>query len=113
MTRALAKTINMYDLIPHVRVKSETTTDGKIILLKPKFKNAFMLKYLVPRLKHPYYRIHLDQLGTSTWQKIDGVRSAGLIAEEISRELGTAVEPAFKRVSLFLHQFNKGKLIEF
>jgi len=27
--------------------------------------------------------------------------------------LGTAVEPAFKRVGLFLHQLKKGDLIEF
>ncbi len=103
----------MYDLIPRARVKSETTPEGKIILLKPKFKNTFLVKHLMPYLKHPFYRIHLDEIGTSTWQKIDGVRSAGVIAEEVSQELGTAVEPAFKRVGLFLHQLKKGELIEF
>jgi hypothetical protein len=112
-TRGNSKTINMYDLIPRALVKSETSREGRIILLKPKFNNAFMVKHLMPRLKRPFYRIHLDQLGTSTWQKIDGERSAGIIAEEVSQELGTAVEPVFKRVGLFLHQLKKGDLIEF
>lgn len=103
----------MYDLIPHSMVQSETTPDGQIILLKPKFKNAFLVKHLMPRLKRPYFRIHLDEIGTATWQKIDGRRSAGLIAEEINRERGATVEPMFERISLFLHRLQKGDLIEF
>ena len=107
------KMINMYDIVPRPCVDFETGTDGKIILLKPKFKNAFALKYFSPLAKQKNYQIHLDDIGTAVWKQIDGKKNAGVIAEEIEKEIGEKVKPVFERVGAFLQQLKTAKFIEF
>lgn len=107
------KMINMYDIVPRPCVDFETDTDGKIILLKPKFNSAFTLKYFSPLTKHKNYKIHLDDIGTAVWRQIDGRKNAGIIAEEIEKEIGEKIRPVFERVGAFLTQLKTAKFIEF
>ena len=105
--------VNMYDIVPRPCVDFETDSDGKITLLKPKFKSAIALKYLSPLTKHKHYKIHLDIIGTTVWKRIDGKNNAGTIAEEIEKELGEKVNPVFERVGAFLQQLKTAKFIEY
>ena len=59
------------------------------------------------------YQIHLDDIGTAVWKQIDGKKNAGIIAEEIEKEIGEKVKPAFERVGAFLQQLKTAKFIEF
>jgi len=105
--------INMYDIIPRPCVDFETGPGGKIILLKPKFKSAFALKYIQPLFKQKNYKIHLDDLGAAVWKRIDGSKNAGIIAEELEKEFGEKVKPVFERVGTFLVQLKTAKFIEY
>ncbi|RKY60121.1 MAG: hypothetical protein DRP96_06125 [Candidatus Neomarinimicrobiota bacterium] len=107
------KMINMYGIVPRPCVLSETDSDGKIVLLKPKFKSAFTLKFLAPLSRHKDYKIHLDEVGSAIWKRIDGKMNTGKIAEEISREFGDNVDPVFERVGTFIQQLKYAKLIEY
>lgn len=105
--------INMYDIVPRPCVDFETGSEGKITLLKPKFKGAFALKHLSPFVKHKNYKIHLDDIGAAVWKQIDSRKNAGIIAEEIEKEFGEKVSPVFERVGAFLQQLKTAKFIEY
>ncbi len=105
--------VNMYDVIPRPCVDFETDVDGKIILLKPKFRSAFALKYILPLFKRKNYKIHLDDMGTAVWKQIDGIKNAGIIVEEIEKEFGTDIQPAHERLGIFLRMLKNSKFIDF
>jgi len=111
--RGEEKMINMYDIVPRPRVDFETDPDGKITLLKPKFKSAVALKYLSPLTRHKNYKIHLDDIGTAVWKQIDSRKNAGIIAEEVDKEFGDKVNPVFERVGAFLQQLKTARFIEY
>ena len=112
-SRGEEKSINMYEVIPRPCVLFETDSEGRITLLKPKFTSKFAHKYLAPLSKHKYYRIHLDDIGTAVWKRIDGKMSAGIIAEDIEKEFGEKVKPVYERVGTFLVQLKTAKFIEY
>ena len=62
---------NLLDLIPAHAVKWDTREDDKIVLYKPKYKNRFLVKHLVPRLKNTDFRVNLDRYGSWVWKAID------------------------------------------
>jgi hypothetical protein len=105
--------INIYDIVPTPLVKSETTGEGKIVLLKPKFKNPLLVKYLMPKMKYPYYKINLDEIGTAVWKQIDGIKNAGEIGEELEMKFGSEIHPVFERLGKFLFMLKRGRLVDF
>jgi len=105
--------LNMYDVIPRPIVKSETIENGVVVLLKLKYKNPFLVKHLIPRMKHPFYKINLDSIGSAVWNKIDGFKNAAEIAEELEKELGEQIQPAYERLGIFLSMLKRGKFIEY
>lgn len=105
--------LNMYNVIPRPIVKSETSKNGLVVLLKPKYKNQFLVKHLIPNMKHPFYKINLDNIGSAVWNKIDGLKNAVEIAEELEKELGEQIQPAYERLGIFLSQLKRGKFIEY
>jgi hypothetical protein len=59
-----------------VRNIIEFTRDGdEITLLLPKFRKAWMRKWLIPRRRSAHIKIHLDKTGSKVWELIDGTRS--------------------------------------
>ncbi|PIS30281.1 MAG: hypothetical protein COT43_02160 [Candidatus Marinimicrobia bacterium CG08_land_8_20_14_0_20_45_22] len=107
-----ATKINLYDLIPRPLVQSEDGNDGKVTLLQPKFPSRFGRKFLAPRMKNPYFHVKLDILGSSVWKKIDGIKNAGQIADEIESEFGDQYPSLNERISKFFNLLKKAKFIE-
>lgn len=105
--------LNMYDVIPRPIVKSETIENDTVVLLKPKYKNPFLVKHLIPRMKHPFYKINLDDTGSAVWNKIDGFKNAVEIAEELEKELGEKIQPIYERLGIFLSMLKRGKFITY
>jgi hypothetical protein len=64
-----------------------------------------------PRLRLPYYRIHLDDVGTFVWDHMDGETTIGAIADHVRAKFGDRVEPIYDRLRLFLQQLEQGRLI--
>ena len=102
----------MNEIVPIRNVKWEKEENEKITLLKPKFTGEFSKKYIVPRMKYPYYKIHLDEVGTAVWNSIDGKRTAVEIGEKLQKDLGEKIEPVFERLGLFLATLKQNKFIK-
>lgn len=104
--------LDMNTIIPVQNVNFEIEVDNTVTLLKPKFTSNFSIKYIIPRMKYPYYKIHLDEVGTTVWNAIDGSLTAVEIGEKIKEELGEKIEPVFERLGLFLAKLKNEKFIE-
>ena len=110
-TRQKAQTKNYLDNIPKRAIRHEDDEDDCLVLLRPKFMKGFLAKYLQPQIKHPYYRVRLDEIGSSTWKAIDGERTVGDIADLLYERFGERVEPRYERCSRFIHSLHQGKMV--
>ena len=72
--------LNLLELVPQ-RVAKWEEKDGQIIILKPKFTHPWAVKNILPRLRKPYYRVKLDEIGSAVWQLCDGQRTVKEIGE--------------------------------
>ncbi len=104
--------VNLLDLKPVRLVESERTDDDRVVLLKPKFSWGPLKKLLQPRLKRPYYKIHLDEIGTFVWDHIDGETTVGAMADAALAHFGERIEPVHGRLRTFLMQMERGALIK-
>ena len=103
---------NLLDLKPVRLVESERTDDDRVTLLKPKFTWRPLAKLVQPRLKRPYYKIHLDEIGTFVWDRIDGETTVGDMADAARAHFGERIEPVHGRLKTFLAQLERGALIK-
>src|SRR6056297_3392640 len=94
--------LDMSKIIPVQTVQYEENEEGKIVLLKPKFSSNFSKKYIIPRMKYPYYKIHLDDTGTEVWKAINGNKTAIEIGEYLQKKLGEKINPVYERLGMFL-----------
>jgi hypothetical protein len=95
---------------PERAVQSEEQ-DGKVTLLRPKFLRGLLARWLQPRLSRPFYRVHLDEVGSFIWGCCDGQATVEQIGEKLAAQFGERVAPAERRLSLFLTQMQRGGLI--
>jgi len=94
-------------------MKWETSEEGQVVLLRPKYRNAFLARLLLPRMKNPYYKIKLDEIGSYFWQNCDGTRTIKEIAELQKQRFGEAADPLYDRISLFLQTLQRTRFIVF
>ena len=91
----------------------QSEPDGSVIILKPKVANPRLARYLSHWLKNPFYRVHLDEVGSFVWRRCDGRHTVEQILGEMRTEFGDSVEPAFERLTLFLARLYRGKFIRY
>jgi hypothetical protein len=108
---------NYLDMIPARNVQ-EFTEDktGQITLLIPKFKKAWMSKWLIPEKRSKHFRIHLDEQGSEIWRLIDGKKNAGEICDLLFQqkpEESNANSQFEIRVTKFMSQLYKNRFILF
>ena len=104
--------INLLHLVPIQNSKCETREDGLVVLLKPKFANTLLVKYLLPRMKQPYYKINLDEIGSFFWLNCDGTKTVKEIAELHKNNFGEKVEPLYERIAHFISNLEKNRFIK-
>jgi hypothetical protein len=104
---------NLLELVPVKNIEWEETEEGLVCLLKPKFQLPILKKHILHRLKHPYYKINLDKIGSQFWENSDGIRTVEEIAARMKTALGDEVEPLYERITLFLQSLEKNKFIHF
>lgn len=105
--------INLLHLVPVQNTKCEIKEDGLVVLFKPKFANSLLVKYLLPLMKRPYYKIKLDDIGSFFWLKCNGTRTVQEIAELHKSKFEDKVEPLYDRIAQFLASLEKNRLIIF
>lgn len=88
--------------------------DGdKVVILRPKFENRWLGRWLLSRMKNPYYRVRLDTYGSCVWKNCDGKTTVGEIAENLKERFGDSIEPVYQRLAFFLNQLWRGKFITY
>ncbi|MBE0664062.1 MAG: PqqD family protein [Bacteroidales bacterium] len=111
--RRILKGANYLDLVPVRRQSYETGEDGLVTLLVPKFSNKSLSNFLVPKTKSDHFRIKFDELGSATWQAIDGKLNVGQLCQKLSDSLGEKIFPAEERVPKFLTLMYEQRYITF
>lgn len=107
------KQSDFFDLTP-VRVHEHYEgDDGVLTIVIPKFRKKFMRKYVAPRMKHPNYKLDLDDVGKTAYKNIDGERKVSDIAEIMKEEFGEKIEPMEERLNEFFRRLYTGSLITF
>ena len=105
--------VNLLALVPERTVRSETGEDGLVTVLGPRFKTALMKKLIGSRLKCPYFRIKLDEVGSTVWENIDGARNIGEIAGILRDRFGDRIEPCNDRLAIFFTQLEMSGYIRY
>ena len=103
---------NLWELKPRRLAEWESSDDGKVVVLIPKFKSAFLKKWLMPKLAKPFFKVKLDETGSAIWLLCDGETSVLSIADELRKKFGSAVEPIEERMTRFFYQLERGDLIK-
>jgi len=105
--------VNLLELVPERTVQSETGEDGLVTVLGPRFRTSLMKKLIGSRLKSPYFRIKLDDVGSTVWENIDGVRNIGEIAGILRDRFGERIEPCNDRLAMFFTQLEMSRYIRY
>jgi hypothetical protein len=105
--------INLLDLMPIKAVAAEINENQRMVLLRPKFTNKLLVKYLLPHLKRPNFRVTLDEFGTAVWNYIDGKRTVAEIADCLKIDFGATIEPVYERLGKYFRTLNDGGFIDY
>lgn len=101
-------------LVPERNLAWEINAETNLVeLKKPKLKNKWLKKYLLPYMKNPEYRVKLDNIGTFVWNNIDGKQSCLEISEKMKREFGSSVDPVEERLGKFFQSLIRYDFILF
>ena len=105
--------VNLLELVPEQIVKSEREEDGIVTVLGPRFKSRFMKQLVGSRMKSPYFKIKLDDIGATVWESIDGERNIGVIAQMLRDKFGERIEPCHDRIAMFFTQLELSRFIRY
>ena len=105
--------IDYMELTPNPNYAGSRRDDGMIDVLVPKFKNSFARKYINHRMKSPYIKANLDELGSAVWEKIDGKNKVREIADSLKHNFGDDVEQIQERLTRYLTQLYNAGFISF
>lgn len=111
MGQGSAHTGNYLDLVPRRTIQHEVGDDGRFVLLRPKYMTGLLARFLQPRLRAKHFRVQLDDIGTATWDAIDGARTVGQIADVLGEKFGARVEPRYERCARFIQSLHKGAMV--
>jgi hypothetical protein len=105
--------VNLWELIPVRKFEFEKSENELVTILIPKFTNKFLVQYLMPRLKYPFIKIKLDEIGSAVWNEIDGKKKVGEIADILEKKFGEKIQPIEERLSKFFTQLKLHQFIDF
>jgi len=96
--------VNLLELRPKRNAEWETTEDGLVVLLIPKFRNPFMVQWVLPMLAKQVFRVKLDAYGSFVWKQCDGETAVEELGERMKKEFGEAAEPVYERIGKFVNK---------
>jgi len=105
------QTVNLLELKPSRNLKWETGEKNEVILFVPKFKNNFLVKYVMPNIKKPYFHIKLDDHGSFIWHHCDGNTTVGEISDKMKEKFGENFDPTYDRIGTFVNQLIRDKFL--
>jgi len=102
---------NLLDLCPVRLVETERSPEDLAVLLRPKFTWGPAARWLLPRIRRPFYKVKLDEIGTFVWDRLDGETTVGHVADAAREHFGERIEPVYERLRLFLQELETGQFI--
>lgn len=111
--RKILKEANYLDLHPLRLHKEEIADENIVTIIIPKFKNRFIVQYIVPKLKSPDIKLKLDEIGSATWLLLDGKKDVREISKLLLEKFGDKIEPVNQRLTKFLTGLYEQRLITF
>jgi len=103
---------NLLELVPSRNYEHNYREENLIDVLVPRFNDKIFGKILQPRLKNPFIRANLDELGSNTWELIDEKKSVtdiiNLMTDKFSEE--NDIE---NRIVVFIQNLYKNGFIKF
>ncbi len=103
--------VNLLEQLPERIANWETTEEGKVVVLVPKFRNPLLVKFILPFLAKPNFRIKLDDVGSHIWKMCDGKTSVAVISESLKEKFGDSIEPIDARINKFFNHLERGDLL--
>lgn len=103
--------ISLLDVVPCKKEHIITEEEGELsVIAFPRFKRAWIAKYLLPKGMSPYIRVRLEEHGTAVWKLIDGKRTVheiiSLLADHFEQQKNYE-----QRVTTFITQLRKDGFI--
>jgi hypothetical protein len=93
--------------IPLRKHDFEQHPDGLVTVLVPKFTSRLARRFVMPLLKRPDIRMHLDPVGSTIWLACDGNTTVAQLTALVGDRFGVEPAAADKRVALFLRQLGR------
>ena len=88
-------------------------SDGElVVVLRPRFLRGPLAWWLQPRLRKPYFRVHLDALGSFVWKRCDGLSTVAEIAAALEGSFGAGQRQLVDRLLQFLGALERGGMIQ-
>ena len=100
------------DVIVKRVLEWEDGPENRAVLLVPRFRKGFLAKWLQPKLKRPYMRVKLDDVGSFVWRKCDGQTNYATLVDRMRQQFGEKIEPAEDRLQRFLTTLYKSNFVE-
>ena len=105
---------NYLSLTPIRVIKEFSENENKITLHVPKFKNERLRKFMIPGNKSPFFRIHLDEMGSNVWRILDDVSTVQTICDILKTKLeseNNSIDQVEERVTRYLTDLYKNRFI--
>ncbi len=109
--RSGRRELNLLTVRPKRLREFERNDRGMAVILVPRFGDNRLGRWLMKRVKHPYHRLTLDEVGTFAWDRFDGRTPVKEIASEMEDKFGEKVQPVYDRLGLFLNQLSRARII--
>lgn len=97
---------------PRRRLDWRDLDDGRCVVLRPRFGEGRVGRWLASKLGDPCYRIRLDDVGSFIWRACDGETPLTTIAGRLRAGFGERVEPAEERLARFVQSMLRSRMIE-
>ena len=81
-------------------------------MLRPKFGEHPVGRWLATKLSDPHYLIRLDEIGTFVWKACDGETPLAVIADRLRARFGGRIEPVEERLGEYVRTMLRSRLIE-
>lgn len=105
--------INLLELVPIPIIGHEVGDTGIVTLLAPRFKSRFLRRWFLPRLKKPFFKVELDDIGSALWLLCDGEQNVKEIARIMSERFEERIEPCYERMGMFFQQLDGARFITY
>ncbi len=107
------KEYNFLELTPFHIYEYEINSNNLVDVLVPRFTSVFARKFILPRMKNPYFKANLDEYGSHIWKNIDGKKKVKELIALLEERFGEKVQPATERTLVFLRQLYNAGFINF